>query len=204
VIGSSFTARTAIFSPAFRSPLSNHRNDEYGGDPVSRARYPLEVFRAVRAAWPKDRPISVRLSCHDWTAGGNTPGRCDLFRRALQGSRRRPCRLLFWSSFEGRAPGLWPHVPDAVLRPDSQRGACRHHRGRPPFPRRITSIQSLQQVAPIFARSPGRISPIPPGPCMRRPRSAWRTLRGPSNIFSAKAQYEANLARAAAAQAAAT
>jgi anthraniloyl-CoA monooxygenase len=58
---------------SFLSPLTNKRSDEYGGDHENRARYPLEVFRAMRAVWPDDRPMSVRLSCHDWTEGGNTP-----------------------------------------------------------------------------------------------------------------------------------
>ena len=57
---------------SFLSPLTNIRGDEYGGDHAARARYPLEVFRAIRAVWPEDRPISVRLSCHDWYDGGNT------------------------------------------------------------------------------------------------------------------------------------
>ena len=58
---------------SFLSPLTNIRADAYGGGHENRARYPLEVFRAVRAVWPADRPISVRLSCHDWFEGGNTP-----------------------------------------------------------------------------------------------------------------------------------
>lgn len=57
---------------SFLSPLTNARTDEYGGSHENRARYPLEVFAAVRAAWPQDKPISVRLSCNDWTEGGNT------------------------------------------------------------------------------------------------------------------------------------
>ena len=57
---------------AFLSPLTNIRDDEYGGSIENRARYPLEVFAAVRAVWPAERPISVRLSCHDWHPGGNT------------------------------------------------------------------------------------------------------------------------------------
>jgi len=48
------------------------REDEYGGDVQARCRYPLEVFRAMRAAWPADRPMSVRISAHDWVPGGNT------------------------------------------------------------------------------------------------------------------------------------
>ncbi|MGZ4610968.1 MAG: bifunctional salicylyl-CoA 5-hydroxylase/oxidoreductase [Actinomycetes bacterium] len=56
---------------SFLSPLSNHRADGYGGSLENRLRYPLEVFDAVRAAWPADRPISVRISATDWHEGGN-------------------------------------------------------------------------------------------------------------------------------------
>ena len=57
---------------SFICPLTNHRDDEYGGSLDNRCRYPLEVFRAVRAAWPEDLPMSVRISAHDWAPGGNT------------------------------------------------------------------------------------------------------------------------------------
>lgn len=63
----------------FLSPLTNKRSDEYGGSHENRARFPLEVFRAVRAAWPNDKPISVRLSAHDWFEGGNTPEDAAIF-----------------------------------------------------------------------------------------------------------------------------
>ena len=56
----------------FLSPLSNARTDVYGGDLVGRARLLLEVVAAVRAAWPADRPLLVRLSATDWTEGGLT------------------------------------------------------------------------------------------------------------------------------------
>jgi anthraniloyl-CoA monooxygenase len=58
---------------AFICPLSNRRTDEYGGSLDNRCRYPLEVFAAMRAVWPADRPMSVRISAHDWAPGGNTP-----------------------------------------------------------------------------------------------------------------------------------
>jgi anthraniloyl-CoA monooxygenase len=58
---------------AFICPLTNQRTDEYGGSLANRCRYPLEVFKAMRAAWPADRPMSVRISAHDWAPGGNTP-----------------------------------------------------------------------------------------------------------------------------------
>ncbi|MHA3904677.1 bifunctional salicylyl-CoA 5-hydroxylase/oxidoreductase [Castellaniella sp. WN] len=58
---------------SFISPLTNHRTDEYGGPLDNRLRYPLEVFEAVRAVWPQDKPMSVRISAHDWVEGGITP-----------------------------------------------------------------------------------------------------------------------------------
>jgi anthraniloyl-CoA monooxygenase len=50
----------------FITPLQNKRTDEYGGSLENRLRYPLEVFRAMRAAWPSERPMSVRISANDW------------------------------------------------------------------------------------------------------------------------------------------
>jgi anthraniloyl-CoA monooxygenase len=58
---------------AFICPLTNHRTDAYGGTLDNRCRYPLEVFRAMREVWPAERPMSVRISAHDWATGGNTP-----------------------------------------------------------------------------------------------------------------------------------
>ena len=58
---------------SFISPLTNRRQDAYGGSLENRCRYPLEVFAAVRAAWPAQLPISVRISSHDWVEGGITP-----------------------------------------------------------------------------------------------------------------------------------
>ena len=55
---------------SFLSPLTNRREDPYGGTVANRLRFPLEVLVAVRAAWPADRPLSVRLSASDWAEGG--------------------------------------------------------------------------------------------------------------------------------------
>jgi 2,4-dienoyl-CoA reductase-like NADH-dependent reductase (Old Yellow Enzyme family) len=54
----------------FLSPLSNHRDDAYGGSLENRIRFPLEVFDAVRAAYPAHRPLGVRISATDWAPGG--------------------------------------------------------------------------------------------------------------------------------------
>ncbi|WP_171162485.1 bifunctional salicylyl-CoA 5-hydroxylase/oxidoreductase [Streptomyces sp. I05A-00742] len=57
---------------SFLSPLTNHRDDAYGGDLGRRLAYPLEVFDAVRAVWPAERPMTVRISATDWAEGGTT------------------------------------------------------------------------------------------------------------------------------------
>jgi len=58
---------------SFLSPLTNRRADEYGGSLANRARFPLEIFDAARAAWPEAKPMSVRISATDWAEGGTTP-----------------------------------------------------------------------------------------------------------------------------------
>jgi len=57
---------------SFLSPIANQRTDEYGGSLTNRLRFPLEVFDAVRAVWPAERPMIVRISATDWVDGGNT------------------------------------------------------------------------------------------------------------------------------------
>jgi len=57
---------------SFISPLTNQRTDEYGGSLENRLRFPLEVFKAMRAAWPQHKPMSVRISATDWQDGGVT------------------------------------------------------------------------------------------------------------------------------------
>ncbi|MFD5831094.1 bifunctional salicylyl-CoA 5-hydroxylase/oxidoreductase [Lentzea sp. NPDC060358] len=57
---------------SFLSPISNRRDDEYGGSVENRLRFPLEVFDAVRAVWPAGRPMIVRISATDWAPDGNT------------------------------------------------------------------------------------------------------------------------------------
>ena len=58
---------------SFISPLTNRRTDEYGGPLENRMRFPLEVFDAVRGAWPAEKPMSVRISAVDWHPEGMTP-----------------------------------------------------------------------------------------------------------------------------------
>ena len=68
----------------FLSPISNQRDDEYGGKLENRMRYPLEVFEAVREAWPEDKPLGIRVSATDWVDGGWTPEETVVFAKALK------------------------------------------------------------------------------------------------------------------------
>jgi len=79
----------------FLSPLSNHRDDEYGGSLENRMRFPLEVFDAVRAAFPAERAVSMRVSGTDWAEGGWDIEQTVAFARALEA---RGCAAVHVSS----------------------------------------------------------------------------------------------------------
>jgi anthraniloyl-CoA monooxygenase len=76
---------------SFLTPLSNLRGDGYGGTLENRMRYPLEVFEAVRAVWPAQKPMSVRISATDWVPGGFTDADACVFARAL---KERGCDII--------------------------------------------------------------------------------------------------------------
>jgi anthraniloyl-CoA monooxygenase len=72
---------------SFLSPLANFRDDDYGGSLANRMRFPLEVFRAVRDAWPASKPLSVRVSATDWfeeEGAGTTSDETVVFARELK------------------------------------------------------------------------------------------------------------------------
>ncbi len=69
---------------SFLSPVTNLRTDDYGGDASKRLRYPLEIVRAVREVWPRELPLSVRISATDWVLGGTSPEDALLFARAFK------------------------------------------------------------------------------------------------------------------------
>ena len=68
----------------FVSPLSNQREDDYGGTLENRLRFPLEVFQACRAAWPQEKPMGVRFSATDWVEGGFHPDEAIELAKALK------------------------------------------------------------------------------------------------------------------------
>jgi 2,4-dienoyl-CoA reductase-like NADH-dependent reductase (Old Yellow Enzyme family) len=79
----------------FLSPLSNARTDEYGGSLENRMRFPLEVFDAVRAAFPRERPVTMRVSASDWVEGGWDVEQTIAFAHALEA---RGCAAIHVSS----------------------------------------------------------------------------------------------------------
>lgn len=79
----------------FLSPLSNQRTDEYGGSLENRLRFPLEVFDAVREAFPIDRPVTMRVSATDWADGGWDVDQTIAFARELE---KRGCSAIHVSS----------------------------------------------------------------------------------------------------------
>ena len=71
---------------SFLSPLTNHRRDAFGGSAENRVRFPLEVFAAMRAVWPEEKPMSVRISASDWREGGITEDDVITFATAFAGA----------------------------------------------------------------------------------------------------------------------
>jgi anthraniloyl-CoA monooxygenase len=185
---------------SFLSPLTNWRNDEYGGERVKRARYPLEVFRAMRAAWPADRPMSVRLSCHDWTPGGNTPEDATFFAELFKeaGADLVDCSSGQVSKAERPVYGRMFQTPFSdKIRNEAHVDTIA-----------VGAISEADHVNSIVAAGRADLCAIA-RPHLADP--AWTLhetakigvadIAWPKQYHSAKAQYEANLARAAAAQA---
>ena len=165
---------------SFLSPLTNLRDDEYGGSHENRARFPLEVFRAIRAVWPEDKPISVRLSCHDWTEGGNTPEDAAIFAEMFKeaGADLIDCSSGQVSKEEQPVYGRLFQTPFS----DKIRNEIR-------IPTiAVGAISEADHANSIIAAGRADLCAVarphladPPGPCTRRRRSASPTSRGPSN-----------------------
>jgi anthraniloyl-CoA monooxygenase len=182
---------------SFLSPLTNQRTDEYGGSHENNARYPLEVFRAIRAVWPQDRPISVRLSCHDWTEGGNTPADAAIYARMFKeaGADLVDCSSGQVSKAEKPVYGRLFQTPFS--------DKLRNEVGIATVA--VGAISEADHANSIIAAGRADLCAI------ARPHladSAWtlheaakiglKSIAWPKQYLSAKVQFETNLARAAA------
>ncbi|SMH62675.1 bifunctional salicylyl-CoA 5-hydroxylase/oxidoreductase [Azospirillum agricola] len=181
---------------SFLSPLTNRRTDDFGGPHANRARFPLEVFHAVRAAWPEDRPLSVRLSCHDWTDGGNTPDDAVVFARLF---KEAGADLIDCSSGQVMADDA-PVYGRMYQTPFSDR--IRNEVGIPTVA--VGAISEADHVNSIIAAGRADLCAIarphladPAWTLHEAARIGVTDLPWPKQYRSGKTQFETNLARAA-------
>src|SRR5690606_37836830 len=161
---------------------SNQRTDEYGGSLENRMRFPLQVFEAVRAVWPKERPLGVRVSATDWVEGGWTPGETVVFAREL---KARGCDFMDVSSgaLDPRqqipfAPGYNAPFAEEVKK---EAGIATMSVGL---------ITRARQAEDIVASGKADLVAIARG-AMDNPRWAWHAARE----LGAQAPYPANYQR---------
>jgi anthraniloyl-CoA monooxygenase len=128
---------------SFISPLTNVRRDEYGGSLANRLRYPLEVFDAVRAAWPVAKPISVKISAADWGEGGLSPEESVEVARLL---KAHGCDIVTVSTGQ-TVPGQQPRYGRLYQTPFSDR--IRHEAGIPTMT--VGNIATYADVNSILA-----------------------------------------------------
>ena len=167
----------------FLSPLSNHRTDAYGGDFAGRTRLALEVAEAVRAVWPQEKPLFVRISATDWTEGGWDADQSVPTRRRAAGAGRRSGRHLHRRERAGRDPGraglpgpVRAQIREQAADPDRRGGTHPGAAaGREDPGRRRCRCRAAGRGRPCGSR-PGRSGPPPswvcPGVMLRiRPRT---------------------------------
>lgn len=180
---------------SFMSPLTNRRQDGYGGGHAERARFPLEVFHAVRAAWPAGRPISVRLSAHDWFEGGNTPEDAAVFARLF---KEAGADMIDCSSGQ-----VWKEEKPVYGRlfqtPFSDK--IRNEVGIPTIA--VGAISEADHANSIIAAGRADLCAVarphladPAWALHETARIGIKSLAWPKQYASAKGQYESNLERA--------
>ena len=149
----------------FLSPLANQRTDEYGGSLQKRMRYPLEVFEAMREAWPKDKPLGIRVSAVDWVDGGTTIEDTIAFAHEL---KSLGCDYMDVSS------GQVDRAAEDSVRAGLQRAVrgSRAQGDRPCRPCRSASSPATQQAEDIVASGKADFICIGRG-AMWDPRWAW-------------------------------
>lgn len=192
-----FHAAHGYLMSSFLSPLTNRREDEYGGSHENRARYPLEVFKAIRAVWPEDKPISVRLSCHDWADGGNTPEDAAIFAELF---KQAGADLIDCSSGQ-----VWKEEKPVYGRlfqtPFSDK--IRNEIGIPTIA--VGAISEADHANSIIAAGRADLCAVarphladPAWALHEAAKIGLKNVPWPKQYMSGKYQYEANLSRAAA------
>ncbi len=182
---------------SFISPLTNQRQDEYGGSLENRLRYPLEVFYAVRDVWPAAKPMSVRISAHDWVEGGITPDDAVAIAIAFKdaGADLIDCSSGQVSKEEKPVYGRMFQTPFA--------DRVRNEAGVPTIA--VGAIFEADHVNSIIASGRADLCALA-RPHLADPfwtlheaaKIGYKDLPWPSQYYAGKRQYETNLERAAA------
>jgi len=191
-----FHAAHGYLFASFLSPLTNQRTDAYGGSHDNRARYPLEVFRAIREVWPADKPMSVRISCHDWFPGGNTPDDAVVFARLF---KEAGADLIDCSSGQ-TVKGEQPVYGRLFQTPFSDR--IRNEVGIRTVA--VGAISEADHANSIIAAGRADLCAVarphladPAWTLHEAARIGFRGVAWPRQYHSGRSQYETNLARAA-------
>jgi anthraniloyl-CoA monooxygenase len=198
-----FHAAHGYLMSSFISPLTNQRSDEYGGSLENRCRYPLEVFRAMREVWPEDKPMSVRISAHDWVEGGITPDDAVEIARAFKaaGADMIDCSSGQVSKKQAPVYGRMYQTPFA--------DRIRNEAGIPTIA--VGAISEADHVNSIVAAGRADLCAVarphlanPSWTLMEAAKIGYTDVQWPRQYRSAKSQLERNLERekAMAAQAA--
>ncbi len=183
---------------AFISPLTNKRSDEYGGSLQNRLRYPVEVFKAMRAVWPQDKPMSVRISATDWVEGGITPADAVEIAKAFKaaGADMIDCSAGQVSKQEKPTFGRMWQTPFAD----------RVRQGAGIATIAVGAISEADHVNSIIAAGRADLCAIarphlanPAWTLSEAAKIGYTAIQWPRPYFLAKSQLEANFARAQAA-----
>ena len=186
---------------SFISPLTNRREDDYGGSLSNRLRWPLEVFAAVRAVWPLAKPISVRISAHDWVEGGITPADAVLIARAFKtaGTDMIDCSSGQVSSAQKPSYGRMYQTPFAD-RVRNEAGIATIAVGAISEADHVNSIISAGRADLCAVARPHLANPA--WTLTEAARIGYRGVAWPKPYATAQAQLEANFQRERAAAAA--
>jgi anthraniloyl-CoA monooxygenase len=179
---------------SFISPLTNQRTDEYGGSLANRLRYPLEVFHAMREVWPRQLPISVRISAHDWVEGGITPDDAVAIARIF-----KACGVDLIDCSSGQVSKLQKPVYGRMYQaPFADR--IRNEAGIPTIA--VGAISEADHVNSIIAAGRADLCAIarphlanPAWTLLEAARIGYTEVEWPKQYRSAKTQLERNLER---------
>jgi 2,4-dienoyl-CoA reductase-like NADH-dependent reductase (Old Yellow Enzyme family) len=164
----------------FLSPLANTRGDEFGGGIENRMRYPLEVFEAVRANFPGDKPVGIRISASDWVEGGWDLEQSVVFAREL---KRRGCAFIHVSS-GGLSPRQQIPLGPGYQVPFAQR--IRHQTALPTIA--VGLITEAEQAEAIIAGGQADMVALARG-MLYDPRWPWHAAARLGARVAAPPQY---------------